>query len=230
MKYYIYRTYFLPTGEEYTGKTNSVRWEKEGYHGSGTDLRPLLKLHGKEKFKREILFEFDDEDEAYAKERELVPLEYCKLPYVLNRMPGGKGASSGKNHHMFGVPPSPEHRKNHLKAVQSEEYRRNHSKIQKKTCNTPEYKENHSKLFTELWKDPEYRKKVIESHNTPEAKENHSKAMQKVWEDEEFRKKMEKIFNSPEYKDNASKIATERWNDPEIRKKHTGKNLSLIHI
>ena len=164
MKYYVYRTYFLPTGQQYIGKTNSVEWDK-GYHGSGTDLRYLLKSHEIEKFKREILHTFDTEDEAYEKERELVTLEYCKFPYVLNRRPGGKGGYTG-------VPHTPKQRKNHLKVVQSDEFR-----------------ENHSKIATELWKDVEYQKKLKKIHNTPEAKENRSKAAVERWKDEEYRKK-----------------------------------------
>lgn len=65
----------------------------DGYLGSGKIIRRAILDHGVSAFKKEILFDFPTEKEAYAKERELVTEETIlpKNPMSYNVKPGGEG-------------------------------------------------------------------------------------------------------------------------------------------
>ena len=63
----------------------------DGYMGSGKQLKRAQVKHGIENFKKEILFQFDNEDEMNAKEAELVTEEFCLRKDVYNLCPGGRG-------------------------------------------------------------------------------------------------------------------------------------------
>jgi hypothetical protein len=59
--------------------------------GSGKHLKNSIAKHGIENFKKEILFQFDNEAEMNAKEAELVTEEFCLKEDTYNLCPGGKG-------------------------------------------------------------------------------------------------------------------------------------------
>lgn len=70
----------------------------DGYMGSGKLIRRAIKKHGKENFKKEILYVFDNEEAMNAKEAELVVVSEG----TYNLCDGGKGGfgyinSTGKN-------------------------------------------------------------------------------------------------------------------------------------
>ena len=70
--------------------------------GSGKILKQAIEKYGLENFQKEILFQFDNENEMNAKEAELVTEEFVKEYTNYNLCPGGKGGfgyinSSGKN-------------------------------------------------------------------------------------------------------------------------------------
>jgi len=89
-KYYIvYKTTNNITGKFYIGQHRTSNLE-DGYLGSGKRLRRAIKYYGKENFTREILFSFDNEDDMYQKEAELVNEEFIKRDDVYNLTLGGK--------------------------------------------------------------------------------------------------------------------------------------------
>lgn len=91
MKYYIlYKTTCLVNNKIYIGIhiTNNLN---DGYLGSGNLLRKAVKKYGKENFKREILYTFDNTKELVEKEAEIVNEEFIKREDTYNIISGGYG-------------------------------------------------------------------------------------------------------------------------------------------
>jgi hypothetical protein len=86
----VYETVNVLNGKNYFGKhsTNNIN---DSYKGSGTALIAAIKKYKKENFTKEILFVYDTEEEAYAKEAELVTEEFVKLRTNYNLDTGGDG-------------------------------------------------------------------------------------------------------------------------------------------
>jgi hypothetical protein len=84
----VYKTTFLLDGRYYIGvhKTDNPN---DKYMGSGTHLRSAMKIYGRQNFKKEILFIFEDEESAYLKEAELVTQELVSSGQVFNLISGG---------------------------------------------------------------------------------------------------------------------------------------------
>jgi hypothetical protein len=59
--------------------------------GSGKHLQHAAEKYGIENFEKEILFQFDNNEEMNAKEAELVTEEFCLREDTYNLCPGGKG-------------------------------------------------------------------------------------------------------------------------------------------
>lgn len=91
IKYYIYKTTNLVNGKIYIGYHASNNIEKDTYLGSGHLLKRAIEKHGKKNFKREILFEFDSQEEATTKEREIVNEEFIEREDTYNLCLGGFG-------------------------------------------------------------------------------------------------------------------------------------------
>ena len=68
-KYYVYKTTNIENQKIYIGVHKSKDIENDSYIGSGYILKKSITKYGKESFKRELLFEFDTPEEAFAKER-----------------------------------------------------------------------------------------------------------------------------------------------------------------
>ena len=85
----VYRTTNLVTNEFYIGihKTCEIQ---DDYIGSGRKLQESIDKYGYSSFKKEVLFSFEDREQAFAKEVELIKLESGN-PLCLNVHPGGKG-------------------------------------------------------------------------------------------------------------------------------------------
>lgn len=90
MFYTIYQITNNVNGKIYIGKHQTKDFN-DGYMGSGKHLRRAIAKYGIENFKKEILFQFDNENEMNAKEAELVTEEFCLREDTYNLCPGGKG-------------------------------------------------------------------------------------------------------------------------------------------
>jgi len=109
--YIVYKTTNLVNGKFYIG-VHKVKGAGNGYYlGSGLALKGAIKKYGRDNFKRETLFSFDNSDDAYEKEFEVVNESLVFSEKCYNLCQGGLGALSGENHPLYGKSPSKETRK-----------------------------------------------------------------------------------------------------------------------
>ena len=90
MFYTIYKITNVINNKIYIGK-HQTKNLNDDYMGSGKQLKRAQVKHGIGNFKKEILFQFDNESEMNAKEAELVTEEFCLREDTYNLCPGGKG-------------------------------------------------------------------------------------------------------------------------------------------
>ena len=88
MPYILYKTTNVVNGKFYIGVSNG---NNSSYKGSGTALLEAIKVHGSDKFKREILEEFDTEVAAFCREAEVVDEIFVRRRDTYNIKVGGKG-------------------------------------------------------------------------------------------------------------------------------------------
>lgn len=101
MTWIVYCTTCLVNGKIYIGvhKTENPK-VFDGYLGNGIEIgyslkypktafQYALKKHGYKNFKRATLFEFDNEEDAYKKEAEIVTYDFIKRRDNYNVVPGG---------------------------------------------------------------------------------------------------------------------------------------------
>lgn len=86
MYFLVYKVTNLVNNKYYIGahKTKNI---DDNYIGSGVALKKAIEKYGKENFKKEVLFIFDNPEDMFKKEEELVELN--EKSYNLRR--GGKG-------------------------------------------------------------------------------------------------------------------------------------------
>jgi len=90
MFYTVYKTTNKINGKFYVGchKTSDL---DDSYLGSGKLLRRAIEKHGIENFEREILHVFDNPEEMFAKEKEIVTEEFLSENNTYNLKLGGEG-------------------------------------------------------------------------------------------------------------------------------------------
>jgi len=93
MHYIVYKIKNLANDKIYIG-VHQTEDLNDGYMGSGTILQKAIEKYGKEKFKKEILFELNSEDEMFLKEAELVNEKFVQRKDTYNLMTGGLGGRS----------------------------------------------------------------------------------------------------------------------------------------
>lgn len=92
----VYQITNLVNGKVYIGAhaTNDLA---DGYMGSGVLIQKAIDKYGNVNFKKEILFEFTNVEDMYAKERELVDSCFIKRLDTYNVVLGGWGGGGVKN-------------------------------------------------------------------------------------------------------------------------------------
>jgi hypothetical protein len=169
--YYVYRQFNKRTGEYYIGKGTYSDRDPDGskYKGSGILLLRKMNAHPND-FEKEILKDFESEDDAYAYEAELVGERYIggadHDPLCLNMNSGGMGSSSNALKHY---------------------------------CSNPIVKMEMSERMKTLWEDEAYREKVLASREG-EARQRWHESYQKALKDPEVRDRIKTAANSPKRK------------------------------
>jgi hypothetical protein len=109
-KWIVYLTVNTVNKKTYIGvhKTNTDKFDDylgcgvyknspSSYKKSKTAFQHAVNKYGVDAFIRITLFEFDNEDEAYKKEEELVTEDYVRNPNTYNLIVGGKKSTSHAN-------------------------------------------------------------------------------------------------------------------------------------
>ena len=99
MRYTIYRTTNLLNGKFYIGKHQTTN-PNDSYLGSGVLLEKAIAKHGRQNFKKEVLFDYPDQKSMDEKERELITEELVRSRQTYNAGVGGEGGAhfKGKKH------------------------------------------------------------------------------------------------------------------------------------
>lgn len=92
MYYTIYKTVNLINGKMYIGK-HATENIGDDYLGSGLLLKKSIRKYGKENFKKEILYVFDNEEEMNRKEIEILNEHILKDDSYYNIAAGGQGGA-----------------------------------------------------------------------------------------------------------------------------------------
>jgi len=90
MKHYVYKITNLVNNKIYIGK-HSTSNPNDGYMGSGKILKIAIKKYGMDKFKKEILFEFDSSFDALLMESDIVDETFVARLDTYNIKIGGAG-------------------------------------------------------------------------------------------------------------------------------------------
>jgi hypothetical protein len=92
--YYLYKTTNLLTSRFYIGvhATNDLQ---DNYFGSGKLLKADIKKLGRKNFKKEILEFFDNANEMFAREAEIVNEAFVAITDTYNLVVGGEGGYKG---------------------------------------------------------------------------------------------------------------------------------------
>lgn len=90
MFYLIYKITNTINNKIYVG-SHKTKNKDDGYMGSGKYLRYSISKHGVENFTKEILFEFDNPGDMYAKEAEIVNDAFLAEENTYNLKRGGFG-------------------------------------------------------------------------------------------------------------------------------------------
>ena len=86
MRYLVYKITNTANGKIYIGSHKTIDID-DGYMGSGKYLKRAQSKYGLDKFQKEILFEFDNAESMFQKEKELVTLG----KHSYNLKSGGEG-------------------------------------------------------------------------------------------------------------------------------------------
>ena len=88
MKYCVYKIINTLNDKYYIGVTSIQRFNN-GYYGSGKLIKRAVRKYGTDNFNKMILHEFDDEDRAYERERQIVDDTLVNNDKCYNLIEGG---------------------------------------------------------------------------------------------------------------------------------------------
>lgn len=89
--YYVYKTTNIVNNKIYVGVHKSDNIQSDEYLGSGKVLNVSIAKYGRQKFNRQILYQFQTKEEAYAMERLIVDKQFVKRKDTYNIKLGGQG-------------------------------------------------------------------------------------------------------------------------------------------
>lgn len=157
MFFLVYKITNKINGKIYIGAHRTNNLDDE-YMGSGKYIQNAVKKYGKENFTKEILYQFDNEEDMFSKEAEIVDEEFIKRKDTYNLIPGGFGSDMKKPTQVFMEKMSDPHY-----------YRDFCNKCQKNFENNPKIRENISKGLLEHYKT--HKGTFTGKHHTEETKQ-----------------------------------------------------------
>ena len=157
MLYTVYKTVNLINGKYYFG-THKTENPDDDYLGSGTYIRRAVAKYGREKFRKDVLFVYDNPKPAFMKEDELIQCYRGLDPLCMNLRKGGSGGFDWINR-------KPD------QAWRKEAAAITHAVIKRKREESPAYA---------LW-DTQTRKKRGLYERTSEMRKRIGKQTKKVW-------------------------------------------------
>lgn len=203
--YVIYKTTNEVNGKIYIG-IHKTKNKYDSYLGSGKHLVRAINKYGKENFKKEILFEYEDheEDMAWAKEKELVNKDFVLSDDNYNISIGGykPPVMVGKYNPFYGKTHSVE-----AKLKMSEQ--------RKGQTLTEEHKKKIGEKSKEWWQNEEHKEKWIQTRigkkkiYTPEGLANLKLALAKRVISQETRDKMSESQRN--FHDNMTPEERDEW-------------------
>ena len=90
MMYTVYKTVNLLNGKFYLG-IHKTENPNDDYLGSGTYIKRAVAKHGRDSFRKDVLFVYLDAESAFAKEDELIQCYRGSDPLCMNLRKGGSG-------------------------------------------------------------------------------------------------------------------------------------------
>lgn len=184
MKYTIYKTINLINNKFYIGYHKTENPNDE-YLGSGKLLIKAIKKHGRENFKKFVLFEFDTKEEAFKMEKILVNESVVKDKNSYNCKIGGEGGWD----HIF------------IRLKNDPEYKKIFSERCSKSTLTAIERGTHSSWPKNLW---------LGKTHTEEARKNMSKSKKEF--DANFKRERIKDYYSVKEDKNMFSILSNKWN------------------
>lgn len=99
MRYTVYKTTNTLNGKYYIGKHQTDN-PMDDYIGSGRAIQNAVKTYGRDAFVKEVLFDFDTEEDMNLKEKELITEDIVNDPMSYNMGIGGEGGPhfKGRKH------------------------------------------------------------------------------------------------------------------------------------
>ena len=89
--YYVYKTTNIVNNKIYVGVHKSDNIQSDQYLGSGKIIIKSILKYGRNKFKRQILYQFETDTEAYFMQSQIVDKQFVKRKDTYNIKLGGKG-------------------------------------------------------------------------------------------------------------------------------------------